>query len=621
MDESPQFVLRVMAITPVNNLQVPVMVFDLVRDLAGALDAMPHDHPRHRTLQLLDEAIRRDVHFIDRHPTTIFQCLWNTCWWYDSPARLGHLARDKKAVTAAATQTPRPWLALLMESFRKRKDESTPGHRWLRFLRPPENRLGSSQSAVFRGHAGPVLSLAFAGKDLLWSGGDDATVRVWDLGTGLEVACLRGHEGPVHALAAPSDGKTVTSTSADATCVWDAYRWELLGNRPGAPGAGTASVRSPDTKYLVKAAEDDRIGVFAAESGVELRSWEGHEEPFNFGWGRYGATPRCFAFTRDGRLLISGAEDQTVRVWDFATGEAIACHRGHHGTIRSVAVAPDQAVIASGSDDRSIRLWQTLAHEEDERLTNHQDFVWAIEFRPDGAHLATGAMDGLATIWDSRTGQMINQWFTTTCTFCVAYSADGTRLAYGGGPPLFVLDGETGKGLYSMLHGEQAAVALSRDGTRLAAAARGSGRLQLFDPERERLIHEWEGHSKHAVRIAFGPNDDRLISMGEDGLIKVWSADGQKCWDELPRDEQTWRRLTGKAEEAVEAVSDDRSETELRSAQGAPFAWCPEPLSHVRKNPRAWTWAGAASVHLVLFALEGETGHIESGLTARNSAG
>ena len=42
------------------------MIFDLVKDFAAVLDAMPDEHPRRRILMLLDEAIRRDAHFIDR---------------------------------------------------------------------------------------------------------------------------------------------------------------------------------------------------------------------------------------------------------------------------------------------------------------------------------------------------------------------------------------------------------------------------------------------------------------------------------------------------------------------------------------------------------------------------
>ena len=49
------------------------MIFELVKDYAAVLDAMPAEHPKHRMLELLQEAIRRDVHFIARHPTTLFQ--------------------------------------------------------------------------------------------------------------------------------------------------------------------------------------------------------------------------------------------------------------------------------------------------------------------------------------------------------------------------------------------------------------------------------------------------------------------------------------------------------------------------------------------------------------------
>lgn len=55
------------------------MIFALVQDFADALAAMPAGHPWRRVLALLDEAIRRDVHFVERHPTTVFQCLRNSC--------------------------------------------------------------------------------------------------------------------------------------------------------------------------------------------------------------------------------------------------------------------------------------------------------------------------------------------------------------------------------------------------------------------------------------------------------------------------------------------------------------------------------------------------------------
>jgi len=62
---------------------------DTLQDTATA-EALPPRHERARTLRLLEEALRRDVHFISRHPTALFQCLWNRAWWYDCPEAAGH---------------------------------------------------------------------------------------------------------------------------------------------------------------------------------------------------------------------------------------------------------------------------------------------------------------------------------------------------------------------------------------------------------------------------------------------------------------------------------------------------------------------------------------------------
>src|SRR5262245_56503993 len=108
------------------------MIFSLVQDFAAALEVMPEGHPRCRILALLDEAIRRDVHFIDRHPTTLFQCLWNSCWWYDhTPTPL------PEADNAAAAPGRTSELAQCLEGLRRAKESRTPGHIWIRSLRQP----------------------------------------------------------------------------------------------------------------------------------------------------------------------------------------------------------------------------------------------------------------------------------------------------------------------------------------------------------------------------------------------------------------------------------------------------------------------------------------------------
>jgi|GEM_PF-6676387 len=57
------------------------MIFELAQDFQNAVAAMPAEQPKHCMLSLFKEAIRRDIHFIARHPTTLFQCMWNACAW------------------------------------------------------------------------------------------------------------------------------------------------------------------------------------------------------------------------------------------------------------------------------------------------------------------------------------------------------------------------------------------------------------------------------------------------------------------------------------------------------------------------------------------------------------
>src|SRR5437762_12012487 len=99
------------------------MIFDLVQDFVAMLEAMPTDHPRHVILRLLDEAIRRDVHFIDRRPTTLFQCLWNTCWWYDHPDAASHFDLSERTGTGQLPwEREGPKLYPFLEQWRREKE-------------------------------------------------------------------------------------------------------------------------------------------------------------------------------------------------------------------------------------------------------------------------------------------------------------------------------------------------------------------------------------------------------------------------------------------------------------------------------------------------------------------
>src|SRR5262245_42363701 len=126
------------------------MAFELAEDFALALERLPVGRPWRRVLGLLEEAFLRDLHFIARHPGALFQCLWNSCWWYDCPEAPGRYDPPEGGWPAegAPWDRPGPKLSPLLESWRRAREAADAGFVWLCSLRPPGVPLGGPQRVV-----------------------------------------------------------------------------------------------------------------------------------------------------------------------------------------------------------------------------------------------------------------------------------------------------------------------------------------------------------------------------------------------------------------------------------------------------------------------------------------
>jgi len=132
-------------------------------------------------------------------------------------------------------------------------------------------------------------------------------------------------------------------------------------------------------------------------------------------------------FSPDGKQLASGSFDETIRIWDIASGATLQVLKGHSSSIDAVAFSPDSNLLASGSY-KSVRVWNTATGATMQVLEGHSDEVSAVAFSSDGKQLASSSEDKTLRIWDAASGAALQTYTFYTRISMLSFSGDGSFL-------------------------------------------------------------------------------------------------------------------------------------------------------------------------------------------------
>ncbi len=110
------------------------------------------------------------------------------------------------------------------------------------------------------------------------------------------------------------------------------------------------------------------------------------------------------AISPDGRFLVSGGQDSTVKIWDLRTGNILRTLYGHNAKITSVAISPDSRFIASAADDGTARLWDVYGGHGMRDLSGHANLIGSVAFASGGSQVLTASTD-VIKIWETSTGK------------------------------------------------------------------------------------------------------------------------------------------------------------------------------------------------------------------------
>jgi len=409
---------------------------------------------------------------------------------------------------------------------------------------------------TFAGHTSWVSSVSWSpdGRCVL-SGSGDNTLRLWEVSSGKCLRTFEGHTNGVSSVSWSPDGRYALSGSRDNTLrLWGI----VFATQPVPLVASMAfAVRSALYHHLLQKVRDafasepavaagflqqakQQPGCSRREETLELARRLSHSlahRSFVDGWEKHTfeghtSSVSSVSWSPDGRCVISGSMDNTLRLWEVFGEKCLRTFEGHTNGVSSVSWSPDGRYALSGSKDNTLRLWEVSSGQCLHTFEGHTHYVDSVSWSPDGRCALSGSYDNTLRLWEVSSGQCLRTFeghahYVNT----VSWNPDG-RCALSGSydNTLRLWDVSSGKCLRTFEGHTKAvtSVSWSPDG-RCALSGSGDKTLRLWEISSGQCLRTFQGHTHYVDSVSWSPDGRFAISGSSDNTLRLWEVPSGTC--------------------------------------------------------------------------------------------